>query len=175
MFKFTQTPIKGLFVIDLDIFEDSRGYFMERYKRSVFQTMGITEEFNQDNMSWSCQNTIRGLHYQKEPNAQGKLVSCLWGEILDVAVDLRPDSPTYKQHFSVTLTETKMLYIPAGFAHGFSVPEWEQVLVCYKCTKEYSKEDESGIIYNDTTLNIDWGIPKGEELVSMKDKQLLVL
>lgn len=175
MFKFTQTPIKGLFVIDLDMFEDSRGYFMERYKLTVFQTMGITEYFRQDNMSWSCKNTIRGLHYQKDPNAQGKLVSCLCGEILDVAVDLRKDSPTYKQHFSVTLTRTKMLYIPAGFAHGFSVPECERALVCYKCTNEYSKKDESGIIYNDATINIDWGITKGEELVSMKDKQLLVL
>ncbi len=172
MFKFTETPIKGLFVIDLDKFNDSRGYFMERYKKSVFQTMGIMEDFSQNNMSWSCQNTIRGLHFQKEPNAQGKLVSCLWGEILDVAVDLRTDSPTYKQHFSIILNESKMLYIPASFAHGFSVPEWEQALVCYQCTNEYSKDDEGGIRYNDPNLSIDWYITKGEELVSTKDIQL---
>lgn len=172
MFKFNETPIKGLFVIDLDKFDDSRGYFMERYKRSIFHDMGIKEDFTQDNMSWSCKNTIRGLHYQNEPNSQGKLVSCLWGEILDVAVDLRKDSPTYKQHINVILNASKMLYIPPQFAHGFSVPITQKALVCYKCTNEYSKEDEGGIRYDDPTLSIDWHISKADELVSTKDKQL---
>ena len=172
MFKFTETPIKGLFVIELNKLDDSRGYFMERYKRSIFHDMGITEDFTQDNMSWSCNNTIRGLHYQNEPNAQGKLVSCLWGEILDIAVDLRPDSPTYKQHIKVILNISKMIYIPPNFAHGFSVPITQKALVCQKCTNEYSKEDEGGIRYDDPTLSIDWNIPKGKELISKKDKQL---
>lgn len=171
MFRFSETPISGVLVIELDRFDDTRGYFMERYKSSVFKVMGITEDFVQDNMSWSCKNTIRGLHYQQSPQAQGKLVSCLVGSILDIAVDLRKDSPTYLQHIKVILNEKKMLYLPAGFAHGFSVP-LKKALVCYKCTDEYSKKHEVGIRYNDTTLNIDWEITKGDELVSIKDKQL---
>jgi dTDP-4-dehydrorhamnose 3,5-epimerase len=122
MFKFIQNHIKGLYVIEVNKFEDSRGYFMERYKESVFHEFGITDAFTQDNLSWSCKNTIRGLHYQKAPTEQGKLISCLYGNILDVAVDLRENSDTYGTHFSVTLDESNMLYIPAGFAHGFSVP-----------------------------------------------------
>jgi dTDP-4-dehydrorhamnose 3,5-epimerase len=172
MFKFINTPIDDLFVIEINKFEDSRGYFMERYKRSLFFEMGIKEEFVQDNMSWSCKSTIRGLHYQTDPKAQGKLVSCLYGEILDVAVDLRKDSPTYMESFSVLLNEATMLYVPAGFAHGFSVPDSNRVLVCYKCTNEYSKEHEGGLRYDDPKLNIDWKVTKGEELVSAKDKEL---
>lgn len=175
MFRFIETPLKGLFVIELDKFEDTRGYFMERFKRSVFQSFGITEEFTQDNMSWSCKGTIRGLHYQNAPKAQGKLVSCIVGEVLDVAVDLRKESETYGKHFSVILDETKMLYIPTGFAHGFSVPNSERALLSYKCTNEYSKADEGGILYNDPILGIDWAIKTGEELVSIKDKQLPTL
>lgn len=167
---FTETPLKGLLIYEPVVFEDARGFFYEAFNEKIFAREGITRPFVQDNQSHSTYGVIRGLHYQLAPHAQSKLVRVLNGRIWDVAVDIRKGSPTYGQHFAIELSSEnkKQLYIPRGFAHGFSVLS-ETADVLYKCDEFYHKESEAGIIYNDPVLQIDWKIPPGNELVSDKD------
>lgn len=165
-----QTFIKDLVIINPAVFEDSRGYFFEAYNQARFEQNGITYQFIQDNQSFSKRGVVRGLHLQDKPFAQAKLVRVLQGEILDVAVDLRKNSPTYGQHFSVVLSaeNKKQLMVPHGFAHGFSVLS-ETASVLYKVDQMYHKESERGIRYDDPTLGIDWKLSSEEILVSDKD------
>ena len=168
--KIEKTIIDGLLVIEPKIFSDSRGFFYEAYNEKLMHDLGIEYKFVQDNQSYSKYGVIRGLHYQLNPKAQTKLVRVLKGAILDVAVDIRKNSPTYGQHFSIELSaeNNKQLLIPAGFAHGFSVLS-EEAVVMYKCDEYYHKESEAGIIYNDTELNIDWKINADKAIISDKD------
>ena len=170
---FIQTHIPNLLVFEPLIHEDSRGYFFEAYNERVFSEGGINLNFVQDNQSKSSYGVIRGLHYQLQPYAQAKLVRVLEGNIIDVAVDIRLGSPTYGQHFAIELSaqNKKQLFLPAGFAHGFSVIS-ETAVVLYKCNAFYNKESEGGICFNDPFLKIDWKIPAGKEIVSDKDLQL---
>jgi dTDP-4-dehydrorhamnose 3,5-epimerase len=172
---FTETPIQGLLIYEPMVFEDSRGYFFESYNEKIFAREGVSKTFVQDNQSRSTFGVIRGLHYQQNPHAQSKLVRVLTGKILDIAVDIRKGSPTYGRHFAIELSaeNKKQLYIPPGFAHGFSVLS-ETADVLYKCDSFYNKESEGGIRYNDPKLQIDWKIPAGKELVSEKDVQALL-
>lgn len=167
---FTETGIEGLLVFEPRVFEDSRGYFFEAYNEAVFHEAGVTYRFVQDNQSFSNYGVIRGLHYQLNPHAQCKLVRVLEGRILDVAVDIRKNSPTFGRHFSVELSaeNKKQLLIPHGFAHGFSVLS-ATAAVMYKCDALYSKESEGGIVFNDPDLAIDWKIPESDAIVSEKD------
>lgn len=152
------------------ICRDERGFFIETYKYSDFAKAGITENFVQDAVSFSGRNVLRGLHYQKNPGAQGKLIRCSKGRVLDVAVDLRKDSPTYAKWVSVILSENEnMLYVPAGFAHGFQVMG-ECAEVLYRMTKEYSPENERGVIWNDPALGIKWN--SEDPTLSPKDRLL---
>ncbi|VXC16550.1 dTDP-4-deoxyrhamnose-3,5-epimerase [Flavobacterium sp. 9R] len=165
-----ETFIKDLVVLTPDVFEDARGYFFEGYNKNKFSALGIAIDFVQDNQSFSQRGTLRGLHYQNPPYAQTKLVRVLQGEIMDVAVDLRKDSPTYGQHFGIKLTaeNKKQLLVPQGFAHGFSVLS-ETAVVLYKCDQFYNKASEGGIRFDDPTLNIDWGMELKKAIVSEKD------
>ncbi|MFI0492194.1 dTDP-4-dehydrorhamnose 3,5-epimerase [Flavobacterium sp.] len=165
-----QTFIKDLVILTPRIFEDERGYFFEAYNQAKFNTNGIKYQFIQDNQSFSKRGVIRGLHLQINPYAQAKLVRVLEGEILDVAVDLRKNSPTYGQHVSVVLSASnkKQLMVPHGFAHGFSVLS-ETASVLYKVDQLYHKESERGIRYDDPTLEIDWQLNPDEVIVSEKD------
>ena len=170
---FIQTPIRNLLVFEPKIHEDSRGYFFESFNLQTFRAEGIEINFVQDNQSSSNYGVIRGLHYQLNPSAQVKLIRVLSGRILDVAVDIRKGSQTFGKSFSIELTaeNKKQLFIPAGFAHGFSVLS-EQAEVLYKCDSFYNKDSEAGILYNDPSLKVDWKIPVGKETVSEKDKAL---
>jgi len=170
---FIHTDIPNLLVFEPKIFEDSRGYFFESFNLQTFRTEGIEINFIQDNQSSSQYGVVRGLHYQLNPHAQVKLIRVLAGRILDVAVDIRKGSPTFGKSFSIELSaeNKKQLFIPAGFAHGFSVLS-EQAEVFYKCDSFYNKESEGGIMYNDPSLNIDWKIPAGKETISEKDMRL---
>ena len=170
---FIQTDIPNLLVFEPKVFEDSRGYFFESFNLQTFRSAGIDIDFVQDNQSSSQYGVIRGLHYQLDPYAQVKLIRVLVGRILDVAVDIRKGSPTFGKSFSIELSaeNKKQLFVPAGFAHGFSVLS-EHAEVFYKCDSFYNKESEGGILYNDLSLNIDWKIPAGKEIISEKDKQL---
>lgn len=168
------TSLEGCFVIIPPAFNDSRGYFFESFNEKAFKAeMGQDIRFVQDNQSFSTFGVIRGLHYQKAPHAQAKLVRVLKGEILDVAVDLRILSPTFGKSFSIVLSEEnrKQLLVPKGFAHGFSVLS-KEASVLYKVDAYYDKESEAGIRYNDETLNIDWGIDTKNILISGKDEVL---
>ena len=158
-FIFKKLEIPDVLLIEPKIFSDSRGFFAEIYKYPDFSQFGITKHIVQVNYSKSEKNVIRGLHYQKKPMAQGKIVRVLSGEIFDIAVDLRQGSPFYRKWLGVSLSssEMKMLYIPEGFAHGFSVLS-ETAEIEYLCTNVYSSENERGIIYNDPELNISWRI-----------------
>jgi dTDP-4-dehydrorhamnose 3,5-epimerase len=169
--KIEETGFPDLLKIIPSVFVDERGYFLEAYHREKFNTFGITEDFVQDNVSCSHVNVLRGLHFQNPPFAQGKLVQVLSGSVLDVVVDLRKSSPTYLKNYSIFLTakDHVMLYIPAGFAHGFVSLE-DNTLFHYKCTAGYNKEAEGGIHYNDAMLNIDWKIKT--PIISDKDKVL---
>jgi dTDP-4-dehydrorhamnose 3,5-epimerase len=164
------TPIQDLVIINPTVFEDERGYFMESFNQQKLQEAGIHITFVQDNQSFSKHGTLRGLHYQNPPYAQTKLVRVLQGEIMDVAVDLRKNSPTYGQHFAIKLSaeNKKQLLIPQGFAHGFSVIS-ETAVVLYKCDQFYNKASEGGIRFDDPMLNIDWGIDLKDAIVSDKD------
>jgi len=172
---FTKTKFVGVFVFDPLIFEDERGFFYESYNERLFQQNGISTKFIQDNQSFSYYGVIRGLHYQLEPHAQAKLIRVLQGSILDVIVDIRKGSPTFGKWLSMELSSAnkKQLFIPEGFAHGFSVMS-ETAEILYKCDQFYNKESETGIIYNDKNLQIDWKIPKDKIIVSPKDEQLPV-
>jgi dTDP-4-dehydrorhamnose 3,5-epimerase len=171
--EFLSCSLKGLVIVEPTVFEDSRGYFFEAYNQNLFQQNGVDCNFVQDNQSRSSYGVIRGLHYQLNPFAQSKLVRVLEGEILDVAVDIRKNSATYGQHFSVILSaeNKKQLFIPPGFAHGFSVLS-SIAIVLYKCDAFYNKQSEAGIRFSDKELNIDWKIQPGKEIISEKDLQL---
>ena len=170
---FLTCSLEGLIIVEPNVFEDSRGYFFEAYNQNIFHQNGITCNFVQDNQSRSTYGVIRGLHYQLNPYSQAKLVRVLEGEILDLAIDVRKKSPTYGQHFSIKLSaeNKKQLFIPAGFAHGFSVLS-ETAIVLYKCDRFYNKQSEAGFGYDDSDLKINWGIESGKEIVSVKDLQL---
>ena len=171
---FTETKLKGCFVIEPKIIKDDRGYFMESYNEKTFQN-GINAEvkFVQDNQSYSSKGVLRGLHYQVENHAQAKLVRVLQGSVLDVAVDLRPDSETFGQYESIELSgeNQKQFFVPRGFAHGFLVLS-ETATFFYKCDNFYNKESEGGLIYNDPNINIDWQFETENLLISDKDKVL---
>jgi dTDP-4-dehydrorhamnose 3,5-epimerase len=165
--------LPGLVIVEPAVFEDSRGYFFESYNESVFKQGGIPASFIQDNQSRSSYGVIRGLHYQQPPHAQAKLVRVLQGSILDVAVDIRISSPTYGQHFAIELSaeNKKQLFLPEGFAHGFSVLS-DIAVVLYKCNAFYNKSSEGGIRYNDPQLAIDWKVLSNDAIISEKDSQL---
>lgn len=164
-----QTAINGLLIITPKIFTDGRGYFFESFNKRSMQEHGITEDFVQDNQSLSQKGVLRGLHFQNPPFAQGKLVRVLKGSVLDVAVDIRKDSPTYGSYVSALLSEEnkKMFYIPAGFAHGFLTLEDNTIFV-YKCTNYYNKASEYTIMWNDPDLAIRWDV--ASPLISEKDQ-----
>lgn len=164
------TFIKDLIVLSPAVFEDERGYFFESYNKNKVEKIGVQIDFVQDNQSFSKKGTLRGLHYQNPPFAQTKLVRVLEGEIMDLAVDLRKDSPTFGKHFEIVLSSEnkKQLLVPQGFAHGFSVLS-ETAVVLYKCDQYYNKDSEGGIRYDDSTLNINWGMDLKEAIVSEKD------
>lgn len=163
-----KTEISGLLVIIPDVFSDERGYFFESFNENTFKKADIDLQFVQDNISKSKKHTIRGLHYQVGEKAQGKLCKVVYGNVLDVAVDIRFGSPTFGKYFSCELSEEnhKQLWIPPGFAHGFSVLS-DVAIFTYKCTSFYSKQDERSIIFNDPDLNIDWKVEI--PIVSEKD------
>ena len=166
-FQFLPLAIPDVIMVEPRVFTDERGFFAETYKRSEFAAHGIPD-FVQDNASHSVRGVLRGLHYQRPPQAQGKLVTVLRGEVFDVAVDIRHGSPTFGQWVGVTLSDQRrqMVYIPAGFAHGFCVLS-EEAVFAYKCTAEYSPETELGVRFDDPDLAIDW--PIADPLVSAKD------
>ena len=165
-----QTPFKDLVLLTPSVFEDERGSFFEGYNKSKIENLGIHIDFVQDNQSFSKKGTLRGLHYQNPPFAQTKLVRVLEGEIMDIAVDLRKNSPTFGKYFGIVLSaeNKKQLLVPQGFAHGFSVLS-ETTVVLYKCDQYYNKQSEGGIRYDDTILNIDWGMDLATAIVSEKD------
>lgn len=175
--NFIETPLKGCFILEPKVFHDDRGYFLESFNQNTFnQGIGSEVTFVQDNQSYSSRGVLRGLHYQCGAHAQAKLVRVLEGEVLDVAVDLRPDSETYGQSYTIVLSaeNKKQFYIPRGFAHGFLVTS-PTATFFYKCDNFYNKESEGGIIYNDPALGIDWGIPAQELIISDKDSVLPTL
>ena len=164
-----KTSIEGLLIIKPDVFKDERGYFFEIYNKERFAKEGLMMNFVQDNESKSSKGVLRGLHFQKSPFAQGKLVRVVKGSVMDVAVDLRKNSPTYGKWESVVLTEDNKLqfWIPEGFAHGFVTLE-DDTIFNYKCTNIYNKESEGSILWNDPDINIDWNIEN--PILSEKDK-----
>ena len=174
--KIEETFLKDCFVLTPQVFKDERGYFYESFNERTFKELtGLEVAFVQDNVSKSSKGVLRGLHFQKGEHAQAKLVKVLKGKVLDVAVDLRKDSKTYGKSFSIILDAIKhqQLYIPRGFAHGFHVLEDDSIF-SYKCDNFYNKASESGVIYNDKELNIDWHISK-DIILSEKDKLLPTL
>ena len=170
------TPIAGLLIIEPRVFNDDRGYFYESYSKHKFAEFGIGGEFVQDNQSSSSKGTLRGLHGQAPPAAQGKLVRVIQGKVWDVAVDIRKSSPTYGQYFGVELSGVnhKHLWIPPGFLHAFLTLE-DDTIFTYKVTDFYNKPTEIGLVWNDPTLNIQWPADNIEVLVSDKDKILPTL
>lgn len=176
-FKKIETGIKDLFLIEPQIFEDTRGFFLESYNYNDFKELGIENIFVQDNHSKSLKGVLRGLHFQKEEYSQAKLVRVLKGSVLDIAVDLRKDSETFGKYIAVELNEKnrKMFFIPRNFAHGFLTLE-DNTEFFYKCDNFYNPQSEGGIIWNDRDLNIDWNfekynIDKNELIISEKDKK----
>ncbi len=168
--KIIDTGFEGLFELEPTVYGDSRGYFFESYRRNTFVDLGIKQDFIQDNESFSVKGTLRGLHYQRNPHAQAKLVRVTKGKVLDVALDIRKDSPTFGQHHTVLLDADKhnMFLIPAGFAHGFLA--LEDSIFSYKCSNYYNKEAEGGILWNDPKLDIQWNVES--PIVSEKDQDL---
>ncbi|MCD8024313.1 MAG: dTDP-4-dehydrorhamnose 3,5-epimerase [Candidatus Gastranaerophilales bacterium] len=172
-FEFENTKIKDVVLVKPQVFNDDRGFFLEMYKKEDFSAFGIKDDFNQDNRSKSSFGVLRGLHYQKNPNAQAKLVSCVKGKILDVAVDIRKNSPTFLKWVKYELNEENkyMLYLPQGFAHGFiALSDWAEVI--YKVSGRYSPKDEMTIAWNDKDIKIDWEL-NFEPILSNKDKKAL--
>ncbi|MFW5831593.1 MAG: dTDP-4-dehydrorhamnose 3,5-epimerase [Prolixibacteraceae bacterium] len=169
--KVTEIHLPGLLIIEPRIMEDSRGYFFESFHQKRYEEHGIEVLFVQDNESKSGKGVVRGLHYQLAPFAQAKLVRVIEGRVYDVAVDLRHDSPTFGQWFGMELDAVlkKQLFIPRGFAHGFSVLS-ETAVFSYKCDNIYNRDSERSINFNDPRLGIDWKIKKEEQIVSEKDK-----
>ena len=170
--NFIATKLEGCFIIEPKVILDERGYFMESFNETLFQ-QGVNQpvHFVQDNQSFSSKGVLRGLHYQTGAHAQAKLVRVLQGEVLDVAVDIRPESATYGEFEAIILSaeNRKQFFIPRGFAHGFLVLS-ETATFFYKCDNFYNKEAEGGIIFNDSTINIDWNYPSSDLLISEKDK-----
>jgi dTDP-4-dehydrorhamnose 3,5-epimerase len=172
MMNIIETEIQGVFIIEPKVFGDSRGYFFESFSKKEFESRIGPVEFVQDNESKSCYGVVRGLHFQKPPHAQAKLVRVVKGKVLDVAVDLRKDSPTYGKHVTVELSEDnhRQVFIPKGFAHGFSVLS-EEAVFQYKCDDYYAPETEGAVAWNDPELNIDWRVPADMMILSEKDKR----
>lgn len=171
------TEIKDCFIIKPTVFSDNRGYFFESFNEQKFnQITGLDIHFVQDNQAKSDRGILRGLHFQKGAHAQAKLVRVLQGKVIDVAVDLRKDSPTYLQHIAVELSAENnlQLFVPRGFAHGYSVLE-DNTVFGYKCDNYYNKEAEGGVFYADPKLNINWQLNEDEIILSEKDKQLMNL
>lgn len=172
-FKFTQSPIPGILIIEPRVFSDDRGFFMESYNKEAFAECGLKDLFIQDNHSRSKKGVVRGLHYQLRPKGMGKLVKCTKGKIFDVGVDIRKGSPTFGKWFGEILSgeNHKMLYMPEGFAHGFLTLE-DETDVLYKCTESYSAENERAIAWNDKEIGIKWPIGLvGEIIVSERDQK----
>ena len=175
--KLVETKLKDCFIIEPQVHVDSRGYFCETFNLKTFHSkIGFNVNFVQDNETYSSKGVLRGLHFQKGKHAQAKLVRVIKGSVLDVALDLRPTSPTFGQYETVELTgeNKKQFFVPRGFAHGFVVLS-ETALFAYKCDNFYNKESEGGIIYNDKDLNINWQLPEIDLLLSEKDKILPTL
>ena len=170
-FNFTKNHFDGVIVIEPKVFSDERGGFFETYKKSSFAKCGIFDDFFQDNYSFSTQGTIRGLHFQTDPKPQSKLIRCVQGEIYDWIIDLRKSSKTFGEKFGIILSEKNklMLYVPIGFAHGFSVLS-KNAEISYKVSAEYDAKSESGIRWNDPELAIDWGVKN--PILSAKDRLL---
>ena len=169
-----ETKLKGCFILEPTVFKDSRRYFFESFNQQKFnESIGLNINFIQDNESFSVNGTLRGLHYQKGEFAQAKLVRVIKGNVLDVAVDIRKNSPTFGEHISLELSEDnkQQLFIPRGFAHGFVVLS-DTAIFSYKCDNFYNNESEGGIIYNDKDLNIDWKLDESELIFSEKDLEL---
>jgi len=166
--KVTKTFIDGLLIIEPDVFPDGRGFFFESFNEKRYAEAGLTEKFVQDNISGSVKNTIRGMHYQVGENAQGKLCQVIQGAVLDVAVDIRFGSPSFGKYFSIELSSEnrKQFWLPKGFAHGFAVLS-DFAIFSYKCTSGYNKNSERSIIYNDKTIDVNWGIET--PIISEKD------
>ncbi|MEL7124397.1 MAG: dTDP-4-dehydrorhamnose 3,5-epimerase [Bacteroidota bacterium] len=172
--KFVETKLKGCYVLEPEIYKDNRGYFFESFNQAKFETaIGKPINFVQDNQSFSSKGVLRGLHFQKGKYAQAKLVRVLEGEVLDVVVDVRTESPTFGKHFSILLSSEnkKQLFIPRDFAHGFVVLS-NQAHFFYKCDNFYNKDSESGLIYNDKDLGINWIYQERELKISEKDMEL---
>ena len=165
-----ETGIDGLIEIIPLVLNDDRGWFLESYNKDIFESLNLKYNFVQDNLSFSKSGVMRGLHFQRAPFEQGKLIKVIKGEVLDVAVDIRPTSPTFGQHYKVLLTAQKqnMFFLPEGFAHGFVAIKDSYLF--YKCTKTYNKEYDTGIAFDDSDLKIDWGIKS--PIISEKDKNL---
>ena len=168
-----QTSIPGLVIIEPRVFGDSRGYFFESFSDREFREKVCDVTFVQDNQSRSVYGVLRGLHYQREPYGQSKLVRCVKGRVLDVAVDIRHGSPTYGQHVAVELSDEnhRQLFIPRGFAHGFVVLS-EESLFQYKCSAYYAPQSEGGIAWDDPDLAIDWKLPRQHMILSSRDEKL---
>lgn len=176
MLELEKTPLKDCFILKPSVFEDNRGTFMESFNQKRFiETTGLNIDFVQDNQSTSEKGVLRGLHFQKGPDAQAKLVRVVTGKVLDVVVDLRPGSPTFKESFKVVLSDENnfQLFVPAGFAHGFLTLS-ETSVFAYKCDHYYNKEADAGIIWNDPEFNIDWEFPEDQLILSEKDAELPV-
>jgi len=173
--KIEQTPIPDLYVFKPTIYEDNRGYFFESYNQRFFREKGIYTNFVQDNQSISVKNVIRGLHFQNIA-PQAKLVRCVVGKVYDVVIDLRKNSPTYKQSFGIELSEDNMMmmFVPKGFAHGFSTLS-DVAVFHYKCDELYLPSQDGGINYRDPEFNIDWRVDMKEAIISEKDSKLPVL
>lgn len=172
-----ETKLKGCFIIEPKVFEDKRGYFLESFNQNTFSKLiGRHISFVQDNESYSSRGVLRGLHFQRGEHAQAKLVRVIKGKVLDVAVDVRKESPTYGQHVSIELSgeNKKQFFVPRGFAHGFVVLS-DTALFSYKCDNFYNKASEGGIIYTDAHLDIDWVLPTKDLIVSEKDLVLPTL
>ncbi|EAR12278.1 dTDP-4-dehydrorhamnose 3,5-epimerase [Polaribacter irgensii 23-P] len=171
--KFIKTEIQDVYIIEPSIFGDERGYFLESFNLEKFEENIYPIKFLQDNESKSSKGVLRGLHFQKTPFDQAKLVRCIVGRVMDVAVDLRKGSPTYGKHVAIELSgeNKKQLFVPRGFAHGFSVLS-ETAVFAYKVDNTYAPEYDFGIRYNDEDLNIDWGLAENEVQLSEKDKDL---
>ncbi|WP_412464794.1 dTDP-4-dehydrorhamnose 3,5-epimerase [Flavobacterium mekongense] len=169
---FIPTKLEGCFILEPKVILDERGYFMESFNEQTFQKgVGQHVHFVQDNQSYSSKGVLRGLHYQSGEHAQAKLVRVLQGEVLDIAVDIRPDSPTYGQYEAVILSgeNQRQFFVPRGFAHGFLVLS-DTATFFYKCDNFYNKESEGGVLFNDPTIGIDWGFPSREMIISEKDR-----
>ena len=167
-----QTEIPGVVIIEPKVFGDSRGYFFESFSEKIFTEKVSQTHFVQDNQSKSCYGVVRGLHFQKPPHTQAKLVRVVKGRVLDVAVDIRKGSPTYGKHVAVELTEDnhRQFFVPRGFAHGFAVLS-EDAVFQYKCDNYYAPQSEGAIAWDDPDLGIDWGIPADKALLSEKDSK----